>query len=130
MTMDGPFKLLQGINGLVARKPIYQDGVFWGFVSVGVNLDQLLVEAGIKNGDTGDLQISIRNPGEPAFYGDDAIFQENPMIATIEHTDMKWELAALPQASAVQSIKQQIILIRCSFMLVLLIGLILYPLYP
>ncbi len=52
MTMDGPFKLLQGINGLVARKPIYQDGVFWGFVSVGVNLDQLLVEAGIKNTDT------------------------------------------------------------------------------
>ncbi|KRF22506.1 EAL domain-containing protein [Paenibacillus sp. Soil787] len=124
MTMNGPFKLLQGINGLVARKPIYQDGVFWGFVSVGVNLDQLLVEAGIKNRDTGDLQISIRNPGEPAFYGDDSVFQENPMIATIEHTDMKWEIATLPQASAVQSIREQIILIRSSFMLVLLIGLI------
>lgn len=124
MTMNGPFQLLQGINGLVARKPIYQDGVFWGFVSVGVNLDHLLVEAGIKKVDTGDLQISIRNPGETAFFGDDSVFQENPMIATIEHTDTKWELAALPQASAVQSIKHQIILIRSSFMLVLLIGLI------
>lgn len=124
MTMNGPFKLLQGLNGLVARKPIYQEGIFWGFVSVGVNLDQLLVEAGIKNKETGDLQISIRNPGEPAFYGNDSIFQDNPMIATIEHTDTKWELAALPQASAVQNIKKQIILIRSSFMLVLLIGLI------
>jgi diguanylate cyclase (GGDEF)-like protein len=124
MTMNGPFQLLQGINGLVARKPIYQDGAFWGFVSVGVNLDQLLAEAGIKNVDTGDLQISIRNPGEPAFFGDDSIFQEHPMMATIEHTDTKWELAALPQASAVQSIKHQITLIRTAFMLVLLIGLI------
>jgi diguanylate cyclase (GGDEF)-like protein len=124
MTMDGPFRLMQGINGLVARKPLYQDDVFWGFVSVGVNLDQLLVEAGIKEEETGDLQIAIRSHGQPAFYGDDSVFQENPMLATIELTDMKWELAELPQANAVQSIEQQILLTRSSYLSVLCLGLL------
>lgn len=123
MTMDGPLQLLQGINGLVARKPLYQEGVFWGFVSVGVNLDQLLIEAGIKNKDVGSLQLAIRNPGQPAFYGNDAVFQENPMITNIELFENKWELAAVPPTDAVQSIQQQIVLTRIALLLVLLIGL-------
>lgn len=68
MTMDGPFKLLQGMNGLVARKAIYQNGKFWGFVSVGVDVEQLLAEAGMKNGDPRNDRLAIRNPGQPAFW--------------------------------------------------------------
>ncbi|MBD0383397.1 bifunctional diguanylate cyclase/phosphodiesterase [Paenibacillus sedimenti] len=126
MTVDGPFKLLQGNNGLVARKPIYQNGNFWGFVSVGLDKDKLLLESGVAGKDNRALQVAIRNPGEPAFYGDDQIFQMKPMYATIEFYGKIWELAALPQSSSIQSVKEQIQLIRCAYILVLLLGHIFY----
>ncbi|UKS27580.1 bifunctional diguanylate cyclase/phosphodiesterase [Paenibacillus sp. HWE-109] len=128
MTMDGPFDLLQGIRGVVARKPLYQDGVFWGFVSVGVDLKQLLNEAEVNDKDTQALQIAIRSPGQPAFFGDDQVFQRNPMIAHIALSENQWELAALPQESAVHSIDRSILMIRSSFISVLLLG-ILFILY-
>ncbi|MBP1966813.1 putative bifunctional diguanylate cyclase/phosphodiesterase [Paenibacillus aceris] len=127
MTIDGPFELLQGMNGLIARKPIYRKGVFWGFVSVGADVDYLLAEAGFKDEDARDGQLAIRNPGQPAFFGDDAVFQANhPMIATIELSDHTWELGALPQSSAVQSIDQQILLMRSSLITILVLGLLFF----
>ncbi|MBA2943468.1 bifunctional diguanylate cyclase/phosphodiesterase [Paenibacillus sp. CGMCC 1.16610] len=126
MTMDGPFKLLQGMDGLVARKAIYQNGEFWGFVSVGVDVDQLLAEAGIKNGDPRNDRLAIRNPGQPAFFGDDAVFQERHTKANIELADHNWELGALPPTSAVESIKQQILVTRASFITILVLGLLFF----
>ncbi|MDD9271375.1 EAL domain-containing protein [Paenibacillus sp. GCM10023248] len=126
MTMDGPFKLLQGMNGLVARKPIYHDGVFWGFVSVGVDLDHLLSEAELKEEEARHEQLAIRSAGLPAFFGDDAVFQSNPLTAAVEFGDNKWELAALPQISAVQSIEKQILMTRSSFITILMLGLIFF----
>ncbi|MDU0203945.1 bifunctional diguanylate cyclase/phosphodiesterase [Paenibacillus sp. MAH-36] len=126
MTMDGPFKLLQGMDGLIARKAIYQNGEFWGFVSVGVDVDQLLAEAGIKNGDPRNDRLAIRNPGQPAFFGDDSVFQEWHMKANIELADHNWELGALPPNSAVESIKQQILVTRASFITILVLGLLFF----
>lgn len=123
MTMDGPFHLLQGINGLVARKPVYQNGIFWGFVSVGVDLDHMLFEAGLEEGDARNQQMAIRSSGQPAFFGDDAVFQLHPLTAAIEFGDNKWELAALPQMSAIQSIEKQIHMTRSSFITILMLGL-------
>ncbi|TXK71759.1 EAL domain-containing protein [Paenibacillus sp. N3.4] len=127
MTMDGPFKLLQGNTGIVARKALYQDGNLWGFVSVGVDLDKLLDDAGISGMDEDDgLRIAIRNPGMQAFHGEDDIFQKNPMSEDISLLDGKWELAALPQESALRSVQEQIVLIRFCFLLVLALGLMFY----
>lgn len=126
MTMDGPFKLLQGMNGLVARKAIYQEGEFWGFVSVGVDVDQLLAEAGMKNGDPRNARLAIRTPGQPAFFGDDSVFQERHTKAVIELADNSWELGALPPSSAVQSISQQIVVTRASFITILVLGLLFF----
>ncbi|MZQ83493.1 EAL domain-containing protein [Paenibacillus sp. 5J-6] len=126
MTMDGPYKLLQGMNGLVARKAIYQDGEFWGFVSVGVDVDQLLAEAGMKNGDPRNARLAIRNPGQPAFFGDDSVFQAKHTKAVIELADNSWELGALPPSSAAQSINQQILVTRASFITILVLGLLFF----
>lgn len=126
MTMDGPFKLLQGMNGLVARKAVYQEGEFWGFVSVGVDVDQLLAEAGMKNGDPRNARLAIRTPGQPAFFGDDSVFQARHTKAVIELADNSWELGALPPSSAAQSINQQISVTRASFITILVLGLLFF----
>ncbi|MFD0695071.1 EAL domain-containing protein [Paenibacillus sp. GCM10027628] len=126
MTVDGPFGLLQGNNGLVARKPLYREGHFWGFISVGLDLDKLLVESGVKGKDNGSLQVAVRIPGQPAFFGDNDIFLKKPMFATIEFSGNIWELAALPQSSSIQKVKNQVQLIRCAYILVLLLGHLFY----
>ncbi|MFC5447533.1 putative bifunctional diguanylate cyclase/phosphodiesterase [Paenibacillus aestuarii] len=126
MTIDGPFRLIQGKDGVVARKAFYHDGEFWGLISVGLDVQQLMVDAGVKGKDNGALQVAIRKPGEPAFYGDDRIFQMKPMFATITFSDNVWELAALPQQSALQHVSQQIRFIRSSYISVLVLGLLFY----
>ncbi|NEW08540.1 EAL domain-containing protein [Paenibacillus sp. SYP-B3998] len=126
MTVDGPFELLQGNNGLVARKPIYENGTFWGFVSVGLDLDKLLFDSGIKGKGNEALQVAIRTPGESAFYGEDRVFQSKPMLATVELSELEWELAALPQSSVLKSVYQQIGLIRLAYSMVLMLALLFY----
>jgi len=126
MTIDGPFQLIQGNEGIVARKAFYQDGKFWGLISVGLDVQQLMLDAGVKGKDNGALQVAIRKPGESAFYGDDRIFQMKPMFATITFFDNVWELAALPQQSALQHVSQQIRFIRSSYISVLVLGLLFY----
>ncbi|KRE96848.1 hypothetical protein ASG89_30410 [Paenibacillus sp. Soil766] len=123
MTTDGPFILLQGVQGLVARKALFEDGVFWGFVSVAINVDKLLNEAGIKDDASEGQRMSIRSPGMPAFYGENATFNQSPLIAVIDLQDTKWELATAPPAKAEQTINNQMLIIRCALLLVLFLGL-------
>ncbi|RXJ67187.1 hypothetical protein CRV08_11385 [Halarcobacter ebronensis] len=47
LTLAGPFKLLQGGIGIIARKPIYIDDKFWGFASALIILDDLIKNANL-----------------------------------------------------------------------------------
>ncbi|OCT14641.1 hypothetical protein A8709_24985 [Paenibacillus pectinilyticus] len=123
MTIEGPFQLLQGVNGVVARKALFQDGTFWGFVSVAINMDQLLVEAGMDGEGSNGLRMAIRTHGNAAFYGDNNIFQESALITVIDLQDTKLELAGIPTADAVKSIDEQIVIIRGAILFVLILGL-------
>ncbi|OAS18448.1 bifunctional diguanylate cyclase/phosphodiesterase [Paenibacillus oryzisoli] len=123
MTTDGPFILLQGVQGLVARKALFEDGVFWGVVSVAINVDHLLREAGIQDDDSVGQRMAIRSPGKPAFYGENELFNQSPMISVVDLQDMKWEIAAAPPANAVQAINNQMLIIRCALLLILFLGL-------
>lgn len=123
LTTDGPFMLLQGINGLVARKALFKDGVFWGFVSVAINMDELLIEAGFKDKALEGQRMAIRSRDMPVFYGENATFDQSPLITVIDLQDSKWELAATPPANAVEAINEQIFIIRCAILLVLILGL-------
>ncbi|MDR6554897.1 EAL domain-containing protein [Paenibacillus qinlingensis] len=123
MTTDGPFTLLQGMQGLVARKALFQEGVFWGFVSVAINVDELLSESGIEDETPEGPRMAIRRLGMTAFYGENATFVESPLISVIDLRDTQWELAATPPVHAIQAINNQILVTRCAILLVLLLGL-------
>ncbi|MGG1552289.1 bifunctional diguanylate cyclase/phosphodiesterase [Paenibacillus ferrarius] len=124
MTTDGPFNLRQGVNGIVARKPLYQDQVFWGFVSVAMNVEQLLDEAGINDGKSSGLQLALRNPGQPAFYGSNDLFGPDALVTDVDLRDAKWEMAAAPSLDAISSINDQVQIIRLAVLLTMLLTLI------
>lgn len=111
-TIFGPFRLLQGNQGLVARKAIYRDGQLWGFVSVGLDMSNILQQAGfIEQND--ELQISIRIPGQSSFYGNDSIFENKQHLhSSVDLTDINWEVAALPNPDQLDAVKRQIGLVR------------------
>ena len=75
LTVNGPFKLVQGNNGLVARKALYQKDVFLGAYIRWLDLDDILNKSGVVRMNNHDLVMAIRIPGQPAFYGSDNVFQ-------------------------------------------------------
>ncbi|XOB61825.1 PAS domain S-box protein [Campylobacterota bacterium DY0563] len=48
LTLAGPFKLIQGGIGIIARKPVYINDKFWGFASALIILDDLIKNTNIN----------------------------------------------------------------------------------
>jgi diguanylate cyclase (GGDEF)-like protein len=130
-TINGPYKLMQGNNGLVARKALYRNNTFWGFVSVGLDLEDLLNKSGIQHKTQQDLEMAIRIPGHPAFYGSDQLFQGKYFVNKLVLSEGIWEVAALPNEKSLEAVRHQIMLTRTGSFLVLflLIGAIVSTAY-
>jgi len=47
VTLSGPYELRQGGLGLVARQGISSNGQFWGFVTMVIDIEPILIEAGL-----------------------------------------------------------------------------------
>jgi len=102
MIMAGPLELLQGGTGLIARKPLYnyqpKTPEFWGFITVILDLDNLLGEAGL-NVQTSTLEYALRGANAEGargayFFGNQQIFNHSFISTTIQVPGGEWELAA------------------------------------
>ncbi len=104
----GPVNLVQGGRGLIGRTPIYRRGgeaqsepVYWGLVSVVINMDTLFQDSGIYDlGDT--IEVSIRGKdglgaGGDIFLGSAAVFADNPEKIEIILPEGSWQIAARPK---------------------------------
>jgi len=125
MVLNGPYQLLQGGFGLVARQAIYRDQQFWGLATMVIDMTVVFAEAGFDQ-QGGHTRFSLRHVNGRAFYGDDHLFQEEPMILSVMLPDGQWELAAGPEISWAESVKRQMTVVRVLgyFILVLLLGLL------
>jgi signal transduction histidine kinase len=52
---EGPIKLVQGGEGIIGRKPIYNDKKFWGFAAVIIKSDNFLKAIDLNNSGNSDL---------------------------------------------------------------------------
>jgi PAS domain S-box-containing protein len=103
MVIAGPYELVQGGEGVIARKPIYlsgQDGAAaWGMVSMVVDWQTLLDESGI--GEAQGLTISLRGrdaTGEKgAFIIGDAQDYADAITLPVTLPNGEWILAAKPR---------------------------------
>jgi len=121
MTILGPRELTQGGLGLLSRQAIEHNGKFWGFVSVVLDINPILQEADLFNGDKG-INFSVRG-NSLVLMGDPNLFEESAIIRKIELSDGEWEMAAVPNRERLESVASKIRIFRtvCLGSLVLLI---------
>lgn len=105
-TLAGPFELVQGGTGMVARNPIYiknENGeeIFWGFSIIVLNVPEIFFKADIENlsrqgysyriwrnnPDTGDKQIIYENIKNS---------YKNPLEREIDIPNGKWVIGIYP----------------------------------
>jgi diguanylate cyclase (GGDEF)-like protein/PAS domain S-box-containing protein len=106
MILAGPVNLLQGGRGFIGRFPVFTEDVegnsmLWGLVSAVVDVDRLYADSGLLDP---DLSIEIAISGRDAaatdgtvFFGDEAIFENDPVLSEVSLPSGRWRLAAVPK---------------------------------
>ncbi|MEF3697770.1 GAF domain-containing protein [Desulfolutivibrio sp.] len=94
IVISGPFELLRGGLGLVARKAVYLHGVYWGVVNIALDVPDILAEAGLSR-DMDGVSLALRDEDGRVFFGDDRIFSEDPVVMRVDLPEGHWELAAV-----------------------------------
>jgi PAS domain S-box-containing protein len=128
ITLSNPYELRQGGLGIVARQAIYgEDGSFWGFAVIVLDVEDVLTEAGIQLQQT-DLAVALRDGTNQTFFGQDAVFEADPVVSTLDLPEGEWKLAALPQEGWQASIQDSLWGFHLTGLLVvaLLVGIILW----
>jgi PAS domain S-box-containing protein len=122
--LSDPYELRQGGLGLVLRQAIYQDGDFWGLVAIVLNVPPILAEAGLEGGNS-NLMFALQDDKGVVFFGDSALFENNPVIYSVELPEEKWELAAVPVSGWQVATTSSLLLIRGSGLLLVLLATLL-----
>lgn len=96
VVMSGPYTLLTGQYGLSTRQAVYNDDdTLWGIVSLQIELDPLLQDAGLLGG-TSDLDIALRSSEGSMVAGSAEVFDRDPVTASVRVADQTWILAGVP----------------------------------
>jgi len=111
----GPVNLKQGGVALIGRQPIYSSGPneapspenFWGFSVILIDLEPLLKAGGVID-NSSDMQFALRGknglgPSGAVFYGNQGVFDLDPVILDISLPNGSWQLAGLPKNGWVTS---------------------------
>lgn len=99
--LAGPVNLVQGGRGLISRTPVFLDnGKYWGVLSLVIDIDSLFTAAGIK-AKQNNVKFAIRGKdglgkAGSLFFGQQAIFKQNPILLNLSIPGGKWQLAAIP----------------------------------
>ncbi|WEX89103.1 EAL domain-containing protein [Sinorhizobium garamanticum] len=106
MVLAGPVDLVQGGKGLIARFPVSTEfgggsNRFWGLVSAVIDVDRLYRDSGLVSPTLGiEIAIAGRDGlgSEGAvFFGDPAIFNQNPVEMSVSLPEGSWRIAAIPK---------------------------------
>ncbi|GLR27033.1 ATP-binding protein [Limnobacter litoralis] len=110
LVLAGPMDLVQGGRGLIGRIPVYiptpnadasqPDERFWGLVAAVIDVDKLYEQVGMNNPNS-LIRLAMRGkdstgPSGPVFYGDELIFEDNPVLTRVRLPYGSWEMAAIP----------------------------------
>lgn len=98
----GPFKLVQGYNGVVGRLPVFRENEFFGFSVVIIKLSTLISAAGMDNANGQfDYQLSKVDPktGSEQFFLPGVRPEERKFAFAVEVPDGEWKLYVIPRAN-------------------------------
>ena len=97
ITLSIPYELRQGGLGIVARKAVFLDNEFWGFVAMVVDIPSILSSAGLSN-DNANLVFALEDKNGDVFFGEKKILNEQPVDYKIILPDGYWTLSAVPRS--------------------------------
>lgn len=120
IVLSGPIELIQGGTGLIARQAVYREGAFWGLTNVVLDLPILLREAGISDAQ-GNLVFGLRNRTGRVLYGDPLLFDDDPVVNTIDLPEGTWELAGVPREGWAATLQPDLSIFRSATLLVVLL---------
>lgn len=123
IVLTGPYELLQGGQGLVARQAIFQGGEFWGLASMVLDMPVVLDQAGLNARPAG-LEVALRDQTGHIFYGQGAVFDSDPVIQSVPLPDGMWEIAGLPSGGWDAAIRYQLLLFRVSGLMIVVLAFI------
>jgi diguanylate cyclase (GGDEF)-like protein/PAS domain S-box-containing protein len=106
LVLAGPLELKQGGMGLITRIPVYlfdETGqeYFWGIISAVIDADKFFEASGLSNAEL-PIDIAIRGKdglgaqGE-VFFGDAALFENDPLTMPLALPEGYWSLAGQPK---------------------------------
>jgi len=98
--LDGPLNLAQGGQGLIVRTPVFLGPQrYWGILTLVIDSDSLFQAAGLfEQGD--ETRHALRwsrphDPQEPVIYGSASLFNNSPILQTIDVPGGSWNLATV-----------------------------------
>lgn len=107
LVLAGPLDLVQGGKGVVGRFPVFvttpdNERTFWGVISPVIDVEKLYRDSGLLDSDlTLDIAISgadgLRSEKGTPFFGDAAIFTNDPVTAEVKLPSGSWTIAAIPK---------------------------------
>lgn len=110
--LAGPVDLLQGGQGFIGRFPVFldrPDGTerLWGLVSAVVDVERLYAASGLLSPDL-DIEIAIAgrdadSTDSTVFFGDSAVFENDPVLAEVSLPLGSWRIAAVPRGGWAQT---------------------------
>ncbi|TDQ78858.1 PAS domain S-box-containing protein [Dongia mobilis] len=124
----GPVNLVQGGWAIITRTPIMSDKggklSYWGAVSIPLRLDGVLEAAGIAEL-ARQTQIAIRsnraaNSGPEIFFGEESVFDSNPVIVPVTLPEGVWSLAGIVPREwlgTAQLIRQHVMIVAIALLL-------------
>jgi signal transduction histidine kinase len=125
ITLSRPGELPQGGFGLVAWQAVFRGSDLWGLVSISLDLPVILSDSGIAGGD-GSLTLALRDATGYSIYGQEDVWQDNPIIQQIALPEGAWELGGTPAGGWIAPLRLRVALFRLGSLLlaVFLAGMI------
>ena len=117
LVLSGPYPLGFADNVLIAHQALFSpvqspDGVgYWGTVSVIIDLEGLLTQAGITE-ELRDLDLAVRNQHQRVVFGSAGIFAHDPVTASVTVSETSWELAAIPILGWTEALESAVLAFR------------------
>ncbi|WP_416305345.1 PAS domain S-box protein [Neptunicella sp. SCSIO 80796] len=105
--LAGPVDLVQGGRGFISRIPVYiedpesGESSFWGLVSAVIDAEEYFQASGVIEL-ASQFKIAVRGrhglgaQGE-VFFGDEAVFAQQPVTMDINLSTGTWQIAAVPK---------------------------------
>ncbi len=110
IVVSSPVELFQGGTGIIAQQAVYRDGQFWGLVGVALELPPLLADAGLEG--THQTDFALRENGGQVFYGEQSVFDDDPIIRRMKLPEGAWELGAVPAGGWTSAIRERLLVFQ------------------